>query len=245
MRRAWTSNPDYPPCRYRAVDVKSRAVKRIVDWIWDALVLIKYPKLVMLALVTVVAFALFRDDGVQSFFHELGDMEYLSAFFGGMLFAFGFGAPFGVAILLTISGDVNLLAAGVIAGTGALVSDLLLFKFVRMTFQDEIDRLWEKLTDGGEPQPCGWLKDRYGVSWQVVPVVLAEMLNDPDPKKAGRVMKAMLAMGKIEIKPLEKAFHRKLRLVAKGPLFPHAEIAVDLDKMKDYEDLEKDGEWIL
>ena len=141
MRRAWTSNPDYPPCRYRAVDVKSRAVKRIVDWIWDALVLIKYPKLVMLALVTVVAFALFRDDGVQSFFHELGDMEYLSAFFGGMLFAFGFGAPFGVAILLTISGDVNLLAAGVIAGTGALVSDLLLFKFVRMTFQDEIDRL--------------------------------------------------------------------------------------------------------
>ena len=141
MRRAWTSNPDYPPCSYRAVDVKSRAVKRIVDWIWDALVLIKYPKLVMLALVTVVAFALFRDDGVQSFFHELGDMEYLSAFFGGMLFAFGFGAPFGVAILLTISGDVNLLAAGVIAGTGALVSDLLLFKFVRMTFQDEIDRL--------------------------------------------------------------------------------------------------------
>lgn len=141
MRRAWTSNPDYPPCRYRAVDVKSRAVKRIVDWIWDALVLIKYPKLVMLALVTVVAFALFRDDGVQSFFHELGDMGYLSAFFGGMLFAFGFGAPFGVAILLTISGDVNLLAAGVIAGTGALVSDLLLFKFVRMTFQDEIDRL--------------------------------------------------------------------------------------------------------
>lgn len=141
MRRAWTSNPDYPPCRYRAVDVKSRAVKRIVDWTWDALVLIKYPKLVMLALVTVVAFALFRDDGVQSFFHELGDMGYLSAFFGGMLFAFGFGAPFGVAILLTISGDVNLLAAGVIAGTGALVSDLLLFKFVRMTFQDEIDRL--------------------------------------------------------------------------------------------------------
>ncbi len=141
MRRAWTSNPDYPPCRYRAVDVKSRAVKRIVDWTWDALVLIKYPKLIMLVLVAVVAFALFRDDSIQSFFHELGDMGYLSAFFGGMLFAFGFGAPFGVAILLTIAGDVNLLAAGVIAGTGALVSDLLLFKFVRVTFQYEIDRL--------------------------------------------------------------------------------------------------------
>lgn len=77
---------------------------------------------------------------------------------------------------------------------------------VNCTSQVEIDRLWEKLTDGGEPQPCGWLKDRYGVTWQVVPVVLSDMLNDPDPKKAGRVMKAMLKMGKLEIKPLQKAY---------------------------------------
>jgi len=77
---------------------------------------------------------------------------------------------------------------------------------VNCTSQVEIDRLWENLTKGGEPQPCGWLKDRYGVSWQVVPVILAELLNDPDPKKAGRVMKAMLKMGKLEIKPLQKAY---------------------------------------
>jgi len=77
---------------------------------------------------------------------------------------------------------------------------------VNCTSQVEIDRLWEKLTEGGEPQPCGWLKDRYGVTWQIVPAVLADMLNDPDPKKAGRVMKAMLAMGRIEIKPLQKAY---------------------------------------
>ena len=77
---------------------------------------------------------------------------------------------------------------------------------VNCTSQGEIDRLWEKLTEGGEPQPCGWLKDRYGVSWQIVPVVLADMLNDPDPGKAGRVMKAMLKMGKLEIKPLQKAY---------------------------------------
>ena len=77
---------------------------------------------------------------------------------------------------------------------------------VNCTSQVEIDRLWENLTKGGEPQPCGWLKDRYGVSWQVVPVILAELLNDPDPKKAGRVMKAMLKMDKLEIKPLQKAY---------------------------------------
>jgi predicted 3-demethylubiquinone-9 3-methyltransferase (glyoxalase superfamily) len=77
---------------------------------------------------------------------------------------------------------------------------------VNCTSQVEIDRLWEKLTEGGEPQPCGWLKDRYGVSWQIVPVVLADMLSDPDPGKAGQVMKAMLKMGKLEIKPLQKAY---------------------------------------
>ena len=77
---------------------------------------------------------------------------------------------------------------------------------VNCTSQGEIDRLWEKLTEGGEPQPCGWLKDRYGVSWQIVPVVLADMLSDPDPGKAGQVMKAMLKMGKLEIKPLQKAY---------------------------------------
>jgi len=75
--------------------------------------------------------------------------------------------------------------------------------------QEEVDRLWEKLSDGGEKQQCGWLKDKFGVSWQIVPVVLTEMLNDPDPVKSRRVMKAMLPMGKIDIKTLKRVYNGK------------------------------------
>jgi predicted 3-demethylubiquinone-9 3-methyltransferase (glyoxalase superfamily) len=72
--------------------------------------------------------------------------------------------------------------------------------------QDEVDELWEKLSDGGEKGPCGWLKDRYGVSWQVVPTLLEEYIRDPDPEKSQRVMQAMMQMGKIEIEPLKRAY---------------------------------------
>ena len=72
--------------------------------------------------------------------------------------------------------------------------------------QDEVDELWDRLSEGGEPGPCGWLKDRYGVSWQIIPTALPELLNDPDPEKSNRVMKAMLGMGKIEIKGLRDAY---------------------------------------
>jgi predicted 3-demethylubiquinone-9 3-methyltransferase (glyoxalase superfamily) len=72
--------------------------------------------------------------------------------------------------------------------------------------QEEIDRLWDALTaDGGEPSRCGWLKDRFGLSWQVVPPVLQELLSDPDPERAGRVMTAMLAMDKIIVADLHAA----------------------------------------
>ena len=72
--------------------------------------------------------------------------------------------------------------------------------------QDEVDRYWGMLTEGGQEGPCGWLKDRYGLSWQINPTVLGQMLSDPDRSKANRVMKAMLAMKKIEIEDLEKAY---------------------------------------
>jgi len=75
--------------------------------------------------------------------------------------------------------------------------------------QEEVDRLWEKLSEGGEKQQCGWLKDQFGISWQIVPVVLGEMLNDPDPVKSQRVLKAMLPMGKIDIKILKLAYNGK------------------------------------
>ncbi|MFD8088440.1 VOC family protein, partial [Kitasatospora sp. NPDC059722] len=69
--------------------------------------------------------------------------------------------------------------------------------------QQEIDELWAKLTaDGGQAGPCGWLKDRYGFSWQITPRVLLDLIADPDRAKAGRVMAAMMSMGKIEIRPL-------------------------------------------
>jgi predicted 3-demethylubiquinone-9 3-methyltransferase (glyoxalase superfamily) len=71
--------------------------------------------------------------------------------------------------------------------------------------QDEVDSYWNALTEGGEAGPCGWLKDKYGVSWQIVPKVLNELISDPDQEKAQRVMAAMLQMGKIEIAELEKA----------------------------------------
>jgi predicted 3-demethylubiquinone-9 3-methyltransferase (glyoxalase superfamily) len=71
--------------------------------------------------------------------------------------------------------------------------------------QDEVDRLWETLSDGGEEGPCGWLKDRYGLSWQIVPRRLYELISDPDTEKAQRAIAAMLQMRKMEIAELERA----------------------------------------
>jgi predicted 3-demethylubiquinone-9 3-methyltransferase (glyoxalase superfamily) len=74
--------------------------------------------------------------------------------------------------------------------------------------QEEVDYYWEKLSEGGDEraQVCGWLKDKYGVSWQIIPTALTEMLRDPDPEKSERVMKAMLQMKKMDIKSLKQAF---------------------------------------
>jgi predicted 3-demethylubiquinone-9 3-methyltransferase (glyoxalase superfamily) len=73
--------------------------------------------------------------------------------------------------------------------------------------QQEVDELWEKLSAGGQKSRCGWLKDKYGLSWQVVPTALVEMLQDKDAKKSNRVMQAMLQMNKIEIETLRRAYH--------------------------------------
>jgi predicted 3-demethylubiquinone-9 3-methyltransferase (glyoxalase superfamily) len=71
--------------------------------------------------------------------------------------------------------------------------------------QQEVDRLWDRLSAGGEPQQCGWLQDKYGVSWQIVPSVLGELMSDPDAAKSGRVMQAMLQMTKLDIAALQRA----------------------------------------
>jgi len=71
--------------------------------------------------------------------------------------------------------------------------------------QDEVDRLWVTLSEGGEEGPCGWLKDRYGLSWQIVPSVMYELIADPDQERAQRTIAAMLQMGKLDIAELERA----------------------------------------
>jgi predicted 3-demethylubiquinone-9 3-methyltransferase (glyoxalase superfamily) len=79
--------------------------------------------------------------------------------------------------------------------------------YVNCEGQEEVDRLWDKLTaDGGAESQCGWLKGKYGLSWQIIPTILPELLTDKDPEKAGRVMQAMLKMHKIEIADLKKAY---------------------------------------
>jgi predicted 3-demethylubiquinone-9 3-methyltransferase (glyoxalase superfamily) len=81
--------------------------------------------------------------------------------------------------------------------------------FVNCETQEEVDELWEKLSEGGEKQGPGWLKDKYGLSWQIVPTVLGDLLNDPDPIKSQRVMEAMLQMDKIDIKTLRQAYNQQ------------------------------------
>ena len=81
--------------------------------------------------------------------------------------------------------------------------------FVNCETQEEVDELWEKLSAGGQKSRCGWLKDKYGLSWQIIPSALGKMLGDKNPEKSQRVMKAMLQMDKIDIKGLEQAYKQQ------------------------------------
>jgi predicted 3-demethylubiquinone-9 3-methyltransferase (glyoxalase superfamily) len=80
--------------------------------------------------------------------------------------------------------------------------------YASCTNQEEVDELWERLSEGGEQGPCGWLKDKYGVSWQIIPTALTDLLSDTDPDKANRVMSAMLEMKKIDIQGLKDAYEQ-------------------------------------
>jgi predicted 3-demethylubiquinone-9 3-methyltransferase (glyoxalase superfamily) len=81
--------------------------------------------------------------------------------------------------------------------------------FVNCETQKEVDKLWEKLSEGGRKDRCGWLQDKYGLSWQIIPTALGKMLQDKDRAKANRVMQAMLQMDKIDIKRLKQAYDQK------------------------------------
>ncbi len=80
--------------------------------------------------------------------------------------------------------------------------------FVNCETQAEVDELWEKLSAGGEKGRCGWLKDKYGLSWQIIPTALGKLMQDKDPEKSKRVMQAMLQMNKIEIAALKRAYEQ-------------------------------------
>ena len=80
--------------------------------------------------------------------------------------------------------------------------------FVTCEDQAEVDYFWDKLTEGGNPSRCGWLKDRFGVSWQIVPTALKTLLHDSEPEQSARVMQAMLQMGKLDIAALQRAHER-------------------------------------
>jgi predicted 3-demethylubiquinone-9 3-methyltransferase (glyoxalase superfamily) len=81
--------------------------------------------------------------------------------------------------------------------------------FVNCETQEEVDELWEKLSAGGKKSRCGWLKDKFGLSWQIIPKALGQLMSDPDPKKSNAVMQAMLKMDKIIIADLERAYEAK------------------------------------
>ena len=81
--------------------------------------------------------------------------------------------------------------------------------FVNCETQAEVDELWEKLSEGGEKGPCGWLKDKYGLSWQIIPTALGQMLGDKDPQKSQSVMQAMLQKTKIDIAALRRVYEQQ------------------------------------
>ncbi|MGH9700510.1 MAG: VOC family protein [Candidatus Acidiferrales bacterium] len=81
--------------------------------------------------------------------------------------------------------------------------------FVDCATQEEVDALWGKLLEGGQKNRCGWLQDKFGLSWQIIPSALIKLMSDPDPQKSGRVMKAMLQMEKIDVKALQRAYDNK------------------------------------
>lgn len=119
---------------------------------------------------------------------------------------FGEGGPLPAGSVMTVAfqiGDQVFVAMN--GGPHFTFSDGVSFAITCET-QEEIDRYWAALTEGGEPGQCGWLTDRFGLVWQVSPRVLPELLTDPDPARANRVMQAMLQMSKIDLAALQAAY---------------------------------------
>jgi len=126
----------------------------------------------------------------------------------GEITRYGEGAPLPKGTVLTVRFQLD--GQDFLALNGGPV-----FKFteaisliVNCDTQEEIDRMWDKLSEGGQQVECGWLKDKYGLSWQIAPAVIGKMLSDPDPARGARVLQAVLKMKKLDIKKLEEAYGR-------------------------------------
>jgi predicted 3-demethylubiquinone-9 3-methyltransferase (glyoxalase superfamily) len=123
---------------------------------------------------------------------------------------YGEGGPAPVGSVLTMTFQIHGLEVMALNGGPHFKFNEAISLSVRCETQQEVDDLWEKLTaDGGEESQCGWLKDKFGLSWQIVPKALIEMLQDPNPEASQRVMQAMLLMRKIDVPTLEKAYNNQ------------------------------------
>jgi predicted 3-demethylubiquinone-9 3-methyltransferase (glyoxalase superfamily) len=115
------------------------------------------------------------------------------------------GAPREAGMVMTVEFELDgQRFVGINGGPDFKFDEAVSFE-IKCETQEEIDYFWERLSEGGSEGPCGWLKDRYGLSWQVVPTGMEELLADPDPKRAERAMQAMLGMGKLDIAALRSA----------------------------------------
>jgi predicted 3-demethylubiquinone-9 3-methyltransferase (glyoxalase superfamily) len=118
---------------------------------------------------------------------------------------YGEGAPRPAGTVLTVNFELNGQEFVALNGGPEFTFNEAVSFQVSCADQDEVDQFWSKLTEGGEEGPCGWLKDRYGLSWQIIPTRLNELISDPDPERSQRAMQAMLQMQKIDIAALERA----------------------------------------
>lgn len=120
---------------------------------------------------------------------------------------YGEGAPVPAGTVMSATFELDGQAVMALNGGPQFTFTEAISFFVNCETQAEVDELWDKLCEGGTPGPCGWLKDKFGLSWQIVPKALGELLGDPDPEKARRVMEAMLKMSKIDVPTLQQAYN--------------------------------------
>ena len=118
---------------------------------------------------------------------------------------YGSAGPRPEGMVMTVSFELDGLGFIALNGGPEFTFDEAISFQVNCESQEEVDRFWATLSAGGQEGPCGWLKDRFGVSWQIVPTLLDELIRDPDAEKAQRVMKAMLGMGKLDCAELQRA----------------------------------------